>query len=196
METWFLWLQWVASSAVSTHSSEFLCVLSSSSTSERSWIPPLDRWTGAWRHSSDLGWSGHSVPSSSSQSEQSSSWLYRASSSVIFRNGSSGPLSTSASSLCLQLDSETTSLVRLLFSYQKFIDSFWIFLKRLFKSTTTQRRSRLQHWYCVGVNTSKRNKQLWVNDLPNVPTWRQDWNSNPRPSGRKALKLPLSRHCI
>jgi len=64
-----------------------------------------------------------------------------------------------------------------------------IFLYRLFKPTTTQRRSRLQHWYCVGVNTSKRYR-------PKVPTytWRLEWNSKLRPSGSKALNLPLSYH--
>ena len=43
----------------------------------------------------------------------------------------------------------------------------------LFKSTkpTTQRRSRLHHWYCVGVNTPKRFRQLCVTDLPKVPVY-------------------------
>ena len=30
---------------------------------------------------------------------------------------------------------------------------------------------RLQHWYCVGVNTAKRYRQLRVKDLPEAPTW-------------------------
>jgi len=63
-----------------------------------------------------------------------------------------------------------------------FIHSFQIFLKRLFKSTTTQKRSQLKHWYCVGVNTLKRNKQVWVKDLPKVPMWRLKQDSNLRPS--------------
>ena len=33
-----------------------------------------------------------------------------------------------------------------------FIHSFWPFLKHPFKSSTTQRRSRLQHGYCIGVS--------------------------------------------
>ena len=37
-----------------------------------------------------------------------------------------------------------------------FIYSFRIFLYSLFESTTIQKHSRLQHGYCVGVNTSKR----------------------------------------
>src|SRR6218665_4016415 len=32
-------------------------------------------------------------------------------------------------------------------------------------------------------------------DLPKVPTWQLDWDSNLRPSGRKAPNLPLSNHC-
>ena len=54
--------------------------------------------------------------------------------------------------------------------------------------------SRLQHWCCVGVKTPKRCRQLWVKDLPKVPTWRVEWDSNLRPSGRKAPNLPLSHH--
>src|SRR6218665_1181402 len=35
---------------------------------------------------------------------------------------------------------------------RSFINSFWPFLYRPFKSSTTQRRSRLQHGYCIGVS--------------------------------------------
>jgi len=35
------------------------------------------------------------------------------------------------------------------------------------------------HGYCVGVNTPKHYKQLRVKDLPNVPTWWLEWESNP-----------------
>ena len=59
---------------------------------------------------------------------------------------------------------------------------------------TTQRRSRLQHWCCVEVHTPKRYRQLWVKDLPKVPTWRLEWDSNLRPSGRNGPNLPLSHH--
>src|SRR6218665_3703293 len=38
-----------------------------------------------------------------------------------------------------------------------FIHSFWPFLQHPFKSSTTQRRSRLQHRYCIGV--SRRSAQ-------------------------------------
>src|SRR6218665_1820066 len=38
--------------------------------------------------------------------------------------------------------------------------SFWPFLQRPFKSSTTQRRSRLQHGYCIGV--SRRSEQATV----------------------------------
>jgi len=40
-----------------------------------------------------------------------------------------------------------------------------------FQSTTTQRRSQLQRWYYVGVNTPKYCRQLRVKGLPKVPTW-------------------------
>src|SRR6218665_1172445 len=39
----------------------------------------------------------------------------------------------------------------------------------------------------VGVNKPKHYRQLRVKDLPKVPTWRLEWDSNLRPSGRKAL---------
>ena len=51
-----------------------------------------------------------------------------------------------------------------------FIHLFWSILWRLFKSTTTQRRSRLQHGDCIGV--SRRSAQATVNkglaQSPNV----------------------------
>src|SRR6218665_1803796 len=37
----------------------------------------------------------------------------------------------------------------------------------------------------------KRYRQLQVNDLPKVPTWWLEWDSNLRPFGRKALTLPM-----
>ena len=40
----------------------------------------------------------------------------------------------------------------------------------------------------------KRYRQLWVKDLPKVPTWRLEWDSNLPPSKCKAPKLPLSHH--
>ena len=42
--------------------------------------------------------------------------------------------------------------------------------------------------------TPKRHRQLWVKDLPKVPTWRLERDSNPRPFGRKASILPMSHH--
>src|SRR6218665_1485389 len=50
------------------------------------------------------------------------------------------------------------------------------------------------NWHCVGVYTPKRYRQLQVKDLPKVPTWRLDRDSNPRPSGRKASTLPMRHH--
>jgi len=46
----------------------------------------------------------------------------------------------------------------------------------------------------VAVNTPKRYRQLWVKDLPKVPTWRLEWDSNQRPSRRKVMNLSLSHH--
>ena len=48
-----------------------------------------------------------------------------------------------------------------------------------------QKCSRLKHWYCVRVNMPKRYRQLQVKDLPEVLTWRLEWDLNLRPSGRK-----------
>src|SRR6218665_910346 len=38
--------------------------------------------------------------------------------------------------------------------------------------------------------------QLRVKDLPKVSTWRLEWVSNMRPSGRKAPNLPLRYHIL
>src|SRR6218665_3111174 len=62
------------------------------------------------------------------------------------------------------------------------------------QTTTTLRRSRLQHGYCGVVNTPMIYMQLRVKDLPKVPTWQLEWDSNPRPSGRNAPNLPLIHH--
>src|SRR6218665_1988086 len=43
-------------------------------------------------------------------------------------------------------------------SCHSFIHSFRPFLLRLFKSSTTQRRSRLQHGYCIGVSRRSAHK--------------------------------------
>src|SRR6218665_2402174 len=37
-------------------------------------------------------------------------------------------------------------------------------------------------------------RQLEVKDLPKVPTWRLERDSNPRPSGRKASNLAKRHH--
>jgi len=58
-------------------------------------------------------------------------------------------------------------------------------LSRYFYSTSSSpllqklpTRSRLQHWYCVRVNMTKRYTQLWVKDLLKVPTWRLERDLN------------------
>ena len=52
---------------------------------------------------------------------------------------------------------------------------------------------RTQHRCWVRVNTPKRKRQLRVKDLPKVPTWRLERDSNSWPFGRKAPNLPM-RH--
>src|SRR6218665_2573585 len=47
--------------------------------------------------------------------------------------------------------------------------------------------------YCWNF-TPKRYRQQRVKDLPMVPTWRLERDSNPRPFGRKATNLPMSHH--
>ena len=42
--------------------------------------------------------------------------------------------------------------------------------------------------------TSKRHRQLQVKDLPKVPTYRLERESNPRPSGWKLSTQPLCHH--
>ena len=37
----------------------------------------------------------------------------------------------------------------------------------------------------------KHHRQLWVKDLPKVPTWWLEQESNPRPFGRKVSTLPM-----
>ena len=43
--------------------------------------------------------------------------------------------------------------------------------------------------------TPKRQRQLWVKDLPKVPTQRLERESNPWPLGRKELTLPMRHPC-
>jgi len=40
----------------------------------------------------------------------------------------------------------------------------------------------------------KFHRQLWVKDLPKVPTWRLERESSPWPFGRKVLTLPKRHH--
>src|SRR6218665_2049523 len=39
-----------------------------------------------------------------------------------------------------------------------------------------------------------RHRQLWVKDLPKVPTWRRERESIPRPSGLKLSTQPMRHH--
>ena len=49
-------------------------------------------------------------------------------------------------------------------------------------------------WHCAGVYTPKHYRQLQVKDLPKVPTWRLERDTNPWLSGRKASTLPMRHH--
>src|SRR6218665_134419 len=42
--------------------------------------------------------------------------------------------------------------------------------------------------------TPESHRQMRVKDLPKVPRWRLERDSNPRPSGRKTLTLPMRYH--
>jgi len=50
-----------------------------------------------------------------------------------------------------------------------------------------------QHGYCPGVSHQSTTDN-WVKDLPKVPTWQLERDSNPRLSGRKASTLPMLHH--
>ena len=51
-----------------------------------------------------------------------------------------------------------------------------------------------QYGYCVGSLTPKHHRKLRVKDLPKVPTWRLERDSNPRPFRQNATNLPMSHH--
>jgi len=89
---------------------------------------------------------------------------------------------------CSEIVKVIVTLVKHLFH------SFRIFVKCLFKSTTTQMCSQLQHCYSVGVNMPMHYRQLRVKDLLKVPVQRIECDSNLRLSGRKAPNLSLSHH--
>src|SRR6218665_3629767 len=80
-------------------------------------------------------------------------------------------------------------------SYKKvvwlFIHSFGLFLRRLFKFTIVLREAPDTRILCRSF-MPKRHRQQQVKDLPKVPMWLQERDSNPRPFGRKATNLPMS----
>src|SRR6218665_1312668 len=49
-------------------------------------------------------------------------------------------------------------------------------------------------WILCRSFTPKCHRQLRVKDLPKVPTWRLEWDSNQRHFGRKATNLPIIHH--
>jgi len=52
------------------------------------------------------------------------------------------------------------------------------------------------HASAVQLQQASIAEQLCAKDLPKVPTWQLEWNSNLRPSGRKALNPPLSHQVM
>src|SRR6218665_3057337 len=42
--------------------------------------------------------------------------------------------------------------------------------------------------------TPKHHRQLRVKDLPKIPAWQLERDSNPRPFGQKATNLPMCHH--
>ena len=56
------------------------------------------------------------------------------------------------------------------------------------------RGARDTAWILCPSFNPKRHRQLRVKDLPKVPTWQLERDSNPRPFGRKAPNLPMSHY--
>jgi len=50
-------------------------------------------------------------------------------------------------------------------------------------------------WILCRNFTSKRHRQLWVKDLPKVPMWRLERESNPWTFRQKASTLPMCHTC-
>src|SRR6218665_682621 len=79
-----------------------------------------------------------------------------------------------------------------IFSWDSFIHSFiQVFLYRLlllFRGTPDTARM-----LCRGF-TLKLHGKLRVKDLPKIPTWRLERDSNPRRFLRKVVNLPMSYH--
>src|SRR6218665_110421 len=100
--------------------------------------------------------------------------IYSASASLSMSHSEALP-TTALIGYCVAVNTRVFALFidvfnRYVLFCQSFVRFFRIFLERLFKSAATQRRSRLQQWHCVGVNTPKCYRQLVVKDLPKVPT--------------------------
>src|SRR6218665_2446967 len=49
-------------------------------------------------------------------------------------------------------------------------------------------------WILCQSFMPKRHRQLQVKNLPRVPRWRLEWDSNPQPFSRIASNLPMSHH--
>src|SRR6218665_1707494 len=64
----------------------------------------------------------------------------------------------------------------------------------LLTASVLQESSRPQKLTLCRVYTPKRFRQLQVKDLPKVPTWRLERDSNQQPSRRKTSTLPMRNH--
>jgi len=61
---------------------------------------------------------------------------------------------------------------------------YWIypFLQHFSRHEPFRSAPDHSNWHCIGVYTPKRYRQLQVKDLPKVPTWQLERDSNLRPS--------------
>ena len=73
-----------------------------------------------------------------------------------------------------------------------FIHSWYFY--SAFSSTLLLRGAPDYGIHSVSELTRQSTTALPVKDLPKVPTWQLEWDSNMWPSGRKALNLSLSYH--
>ena len=75
-------------------------------------------------------------------------------------------------------DSNKQRVIRWRFSCKEYCIVFYLFISIAHLSAwAIQKRSQLQHWYCIGVNTPKCYGQLWVKGLPKVLMWQLEWDS-------------------
>jgi len=94
---------------------------------------------------------------------------------------------------------ELSEVFHVLNKFDKIPPSRFIHSKHFYSTSTSPlllilRGFPYSHWYCFGVNTSKRFIHLWGKDLPKIPTRWIELSSNLWSSGYKAPNLPMSHH--